>query len=113
VESLLDFLSFRSFVSPYALICFYYAGALGMPAAAWSLLIWLRRRYPLLGQAYDGGKQATAALTRPRYRFLLGGMFFFCFLFMELMWRMLFEYLIAFLQMRDALLLLQEAGGMP
>ena len=31
-------------------------------------------------------------------------LFIFCFLFMELFWRMLFEFLIAYMQIRDALL---------
>jgi hypothetical protein len=38
-----------------------------------------------------------------RWRLLGLILFVAAFLFMELMWRMLFEYLIAFMQMRDAL----------
>ena len=39
-------------------------------------------------------------------------LFLAAFLFMELLWRLLFEYLIAFLQMREALLILQQARGL-
>jgi len=47
-QTLRDFLSFQTFVSPYALIGFYYLGALVMPLATWVLMIWARGRIHLL-----------------------------------------------------------------
>jgi Domain of unknown function (DUF4282) len=110
-ESLLDFLRFRAFISPHALIVFYYLGALGMPGASWLLLVWLRRRYKPLALAYDTARQTPTVIIPLRYRVLTTVLFLSTLLFMELMWRMLFEYLIAFLQMRDALLLIRDSGG--
>lgn len=113
MDTLLDILTFRRFLAPYALPFFYYLGALGVPFAAWGLLIWLRRRYGHLDQALQTGGELARRYTRRRDRVLFLLLFLAAFLFMELMWRLLFEYLIAFLQMRDALLLLQEGriGG--
>ncbi len=108
MDTLLDILTFRRFLAHYALPFFYYLGALGVPFAAWGLLIWLRRRYGRLDQAIQTGGALARRYTRRRDRVLFLLLFLAAFLFMELMWRLLFEYLIAFLQMRDALLLLQE-----
>ena len=47
---------------------------------------------------------------RRRDRVALTLLFLAAFLFMELLWRLLFEYLIAFLQMREVLLMLQARG---
>jgi hypothetical protein len=105
MDTLLDILTFRTFLAPYALPFFYYLGALGVPFAAWALLVWLRRRYGPLDQAIQTGGELARRYTRRRDRVLFLLLFVAAFLFMELMWRLLFEYLIAFLQMREALLL--------
>ena len=105
MTTLLDILTFRTFLAPYALPFFYYLGALGVPFAAWGLLVWLRRRYGRLDQAIQTGGGIAPPETRRRGRGLVLPPFLRPFLFMELMWRLLFEYLIAFLQMREALLL--------
>ena len=104
MTTLLDILTFRTFLAPYALPFFYYLGALGVPFAAWGLLVWLRRRYGRLDQAIQTGGELARRYTRRRDRILFPPLFLAVFLFMELMWRLLFEYLIAFLQMREALL---------
>jgi hypothetical protein len=105
MDTLLDILTFRTFIAPYALPFFYYLGALGVPFAAWGLPQWLRRRYGRLDQAIQTGGDLALRYTRRRDRLLFLFLFLAAFLFMELMWRLLFEYLIAFLQMREALLL--------
>ena len=112
MDTLLDFLTFRHFLAPYALPLFYYLGALGVPFAAWALLVWLRRRFGRLDQAIQSGGEMARRYTRRRDRVALALLFLAVFLFMELLWRLLFEYLIAFLQMREALLMLQQARGL-
>ncbi len=104
MTTLLDILTFRTFLAPYALPFFYYLGALGVPFAAWGLLVWLRRRHARLAQPIQPGGDLARRYTRRRDRVLFLLLFLAVFLFMELMWRLLFEYLIAFLQMREALL---------
>jgi hypothetical protein len=110
MDILLDFLTFRRFLGPYVLPLIYYLGALGVPFTAWALLVWLRRRYSRLDQTLQSGGEMARLHTRRRDRIALALLFLAIFLFMELMWRLLFEYLMAFLQMREALLMLQARG---
>ncbi len=108
MEATIDFLSFRTFISPHALLVFYYLGAIGMPLVAWATFAWLRRRYPRAGQLISSGREFAWSTTGLRQRVLLIGMFLGSFLIMELLWRMMFEFLFAFLQMRDALVFPQD-----
>jgi len=100
---MLDFLTFDWFVAPYALPVFYYLGAIGIPVGCWFAMLWLGRRFPTARQAAMAGQRSVWLVLSPRQRgyVLLG--FLTGFLLMELFWRMLFEYLIAFLQIHEAL----------
>ena len=100
----MDFLTFKAFISTEALILFYYLGALILPIGLWSLLTWLIRKYRLINTAYENGKELlwTSLSRKQQAKFV--SFFIVSFLFMELFWRMLFEFLIAYMQMRDALL---------
>lgn len=100
----MDFLTFKSFISTEVLIIFYYIGAVLLPIGIWVLLSWLIRKYRLLNTAYENGKKLIwKSLNRKQQtRFVL--FFITSFLFMELFWRMMFEFLIAYMQIRDALL---------
>ena len=100
----MDFLTFKSFISTEALILFYYIGALILPIGIWVFLNWLIRRYELLNVAYENGKVMLWQSLNIKQQIKLLLLFVFCFLFMELFWRMLFEFLIAYMQIRDALL---------
>ncbi len=98
-----DFFAFRTFVSPWALIVFYYLGAAVMPAAAWGAALWFVRRYAGAAEALERGRKKVWDVLTPRQR---AGLIFaavFGFFMMELFWRMMFEFLIAYLQIRDAL----------
>lgn len=100
----MDFLTFKSFISTEALILFYYIGALILPIGIWIFINWLIRRYELLNVAYENGKKMLWQSLNIKQQIKLVALFVFCFLFMELFWRMLFEFLIAYMQIRDALL---------
>ena len=100
----MDFLTFKSFISTEALILFYYIGALILPIGIWIFLNWLIRRYELLNVAYENGKKMLWQSLNIKQQIKLVTLFVFFFLFMELFWRMLFEFLIAYMQIRDALL---------
>jgi len=108
-----DFLAFRSFVSPLALPVFYYLGAVAMPLLAWILAARLGRRYALVAQTAQTLRGLMAALTRPRDRWRVVALTAGLFLFLELLWRMMFEFLIAYLQIRDALLIISTCGATP
>lgn len=103
MQGIADFLSFRLFISPYALVIFYYMGAVLMPVAAWFFLKRIAHRYGALQRMLEAGTQALVSVTERRQRVGLVLLFIGAFLMMEVLWRMMFEFLIAFLQMRDAL----------
>jgi len=103
----MDFLTFKSFISTEVLIIFYYLGALILPAGMWLLLTWLTRKYRLFNAAYESGKGIIWKLLDRKQKTKFVSFFIFSFILMELFWRMLFEFLIAYMQMRDALLQIQ------
>jgi hypothetical protein len=108
MQHLENFLSFKSFISPYVLLVFYYMGALGVPIASWFFAIWLKKKYWLVADVYTSGKEMLIKTTRKKHRVWFLLLFIFSFLWMEIMWRMMFEFLIAYLQIRDALLVLTQ-----
>ena len=101
---MMDFLTFKSFISIKALIIFYYIGALILPVGLWLLINWLIRKYDFFDAAYKKGKDIIWKSLDKKQQTKLLIFFIFLFLFMELFWRMLFEFLIAYMQIRDALI---------
>jgi len=100
----MDFLTFKSFISTEVLILFYYLGALILPIGMWILLTWLIRKYRFLNTTYENGKEMIWQSLNIKQQIKLVALFISCLLFMEIFWRMLFEFLIAYMQIRDALL---------
>lgn len=103
----MDFLTFKAFISTEVLILFYYLGALILPLGVWFFLRWLLKKYTLLGDAFTHGKVPIWSVINRQQRSKLILICITLFLFAELFWRMLFEFLIAYMQIRDALLQLQ------
>lgn len=99
-----DFLNFKSFISPYVLIIFYYIGAVFIPVASWFVTQRARRKYPSLSRAVDTGKEAARSVISSRYRGWFIAAFVMMFIMMEIAWRMMFEFMIAYFQMREALI---------
>ena len=50
---MIDFLTFKSFISIDVLILFYYFGALVLPIGLWMVSMWLIRRYQLFNTFYE------------------------------------------------------------
>ncbi len=100
----MDFLTFKSFISTEVLIVFYYLGAVILPVGIWTFLTWLIKKYRFVNRAYENGKEKIWKLLNRKQQAKLVAFFITSFLFMELFWRMFFEFLIAYMQMRDALL---------
>jgi hypothetical protein len=112
MQTLSDFFAFRLFVSLDVLRVVYAVGAIGMPLMAWGMWLWLGR-FAL----WKWMRATTADVSRQvipkRWRVAGILVFLLCFLCMELIWRMMFEFLIAYLQMHDALQWLAHSAGMP
>jgi len=100
----MDFLTFKNSISIPVLIVFYYIGAIVFPFFMWIFSRWLMKKYALLGDAHSKGKEIFLSVLSAKQKLILVVIFIVTFIFMELFWRMLFEYLIAFMQMRNALL---------
>ena len=108
MQGLIDILSFRYFISfPVLLVC-YYLGALGIPVLSWYLAMRVKRRYWMVAEAEENSLKQILAHVRPRDKAAFAALVLFLFLSMETMWRVTFEYLIGFLQMRDALMSLTK-----
>ena len=90
-----DFLNFKTFVSPYMLFTFYYLGAIVAPITA----------YIFAKKIYKYPKETIKNTLPLDYKIKIAVFSIILFIFMEILWRMMFEFLLAFLQMRDALVL--------
>lgn len=100
----MDFLAFKSFISIKALIIFYYIGAFVFPVGMWVFFKWLIGKYQFINATYENGKELLWGSLNKKQQYKLLAFLVTAFLFMELFWRMLFEFLIAYMQIRDALL---------
>jgi hypothetical protein len=100
-----DFLIFKTFITPILLLFIYYIGAVLIPLFSWLVSLWIKKRYfsNLSNKIKSEIKRNTTFLQR----LLLIGAFIFCFLCMELFWRVMFEFFIAYFDMHDALMKLK------
>jgi len=104
MQGFIDYLTFRSFISPHVLLACYYIGALGVPVGSWFFAGWIKRKYLVVSDIYESSKTMTFSNTKTKDRMLfyvLFALFLFC---VEIVWRIVFEFLIAYFQMRDVLL---------
>ena len=104
MQDFIDFLNFRLFISPYVLVACYYFGALVVPIGSWFFALWVKRKVWMVSDAYESGKSTFINLTRTKDRVLLYSLFIVCFICMEIMWRMMFEFMLGYLQIREALI---------
>ncbi len=109
----MDFLTFKTFISINVLIIFYYLGSIIFPFVFWHLL----KRFVIhfkafffqyAGEAFTEQVENTVKdivwnTLKPAQRKKVIAVFVVLFIFFELFWRMLFEFLIAYMQIRDAL----------
>lgn len=99
----MEFLTFNQFISTEVLIIFYYLGAIVIPVGLWLGIKSLIHKYDFLNSDFAPGKKLFWKSLNNRQQLKLGFILVICFLFMQLFWRMLFEFLIAYMQIRDVL----------
>ncbi len=109
---LMDFLSFRVLLTPAILVMVYYAGAIFMPLAGWWVYLKLRGKAGSIGVHARGRLRDAAAANESasRWKKRLVFLAVVSFLIMELAWRMLIEFFIAYFQMHNALMNLSIGG---
>ena len=87
-NTFLDFLTFERFVTQDILIVFYYLGVFFLPLLLW----YYKERVTFFYKAYTSEKKAL-------YLSIAFGVF----LFMQMMWRMMFEAMIGYFDMHNYL----------
>jgi len=83
---------------------FYYIGAIILPIITWLYAKPLIKKFNLISGAYFKGKEFLWERLDKRQKIKLIGFSIPIFIFAQLLWRILFEFLIAFMQIRDVLL---------
>jgi hypothetical protein len=120
-----DFLTFDFFIAEDALVVFYLTCALLIPLVSWYFLLWVVRRYAVVMKLYTSGRSSLlvsllifimrkirffrekvdrkitwqSLTAAQRLKFLV--VFLMIVFFAELFLRLMFEYLIAFMQMHE------------
>ena len=102
---MLDFLSFKSFISGFILIAIYNIGAFILPLFIWYFSKSLCQKLKLFKPSHDHIKAFVWASLSWKQRLALMAIFTSILLFIEVIWRMMIEFLIAYMQIRDALVL--------
>jgi hypothetical protein len=97
-----EFLTFQTFITPTLLILIYYIGAILVPVVSWYLVYWIKTVY-LSKKGINLELEVTIHITF-RQRFIMYSIFLISFLCMEILWRMMFEFFIAYFDMHDALM---------
>ncbi len=99
---MIDFLTFQTFITPTLLILMYYIGAILIPLVSWYLARWIQKSY--FSEVSKSIKEEITTRTTAKQRFIIYATFILCFLCIEIFWRMMFEFLIAYFDMHDALM---------
>jgi len=97
-----DFLLFKTFITPSLLLIIYYIGAVLIPLLSWYLAVWIHKNY--FSKVSGLVKEEIKRRTTVKQRFYTLVAFVLCFLCMEICWRVLFEFFIAYFNMHDALM---------
>ena len=97
-----DFLTFETFITPTLLIFIYYIGVILIPIVSWYLASWIKKTY--FSDIYEKMKEQIRTYTTSKQRLYMTIAFLFCFLCMELFWRVMFEFFIAYFDIHDALM---------
>jgi len=100
---MLDFLTFQSFISLPALIIFYYFGAFLLPITTWYLCLKLSQKLNIIQLTLKKEKQWMWQSLNTKQQSIIILFFILMLGMMELVWRMMFEFLIAYMQIHDAL----------
>lgn len=112
MQWLLDVITLRFFITPYVILLIYWFGALVVPLAGWLLWRWLLGKLRQQELAASGLDKLGATVNRVdqtgNLRWLFWGGFLLVFLLLELLWRMLFEFLIAYFHIHQALMQLSQ-----
>ncbi|MCF6207264.1 MAG: DUF4282 domain-containing protein [Sulfurovum sp.] len=95
---MIDFLTFKTFITPSLLVLMYVMGAVVIPFVSYYVGKWLLTRY------FSKQKEQFYAVTTIKQRIWLLMLFVGCFVCMEIMWRVMMEFFVAYFDMHEALM---------
>ncbi len=75
-----------------------------MPVSSWLFVTWFMRRYKVIDDVYREAKTVVGKTLNKKQQTVLISVFLLAFIFMEIIWRMMFEYLIAYMRIYDVLM---------
>ena len=108
MQFLTDLLTLRFFVTPYLMVLAYWAGAILLPLMLATIVfaIWYKlNRHETAAAGIREAQRFVDSIPYSRpLRIAMVGTGVAVFLFLELLWRILFEFLIALFHIHDALL---------
>jgi hypothetical protein len=92
-----NFLSFESFIAPYFFIFFYYFGAFFIPILLLINRFYFMKKFPFIYNFCEKVISGFKALpNRKKITYIL--FFTFMFIFLEILWRVGFEFIIGYFQ---------------
>lgn len=101
-----DILSFRVLITPSVLVFLYYFGAIVIPIASWFYFAPYVRKARAAVEEHLVESKIVQSLKKSNF----DGRFWFyavvIFIFMQLAWRIMFEFFIAYFQMHNSLMAL-------
>ncbi|MCB1875532.1 MAG: DUF4282 domain-containing protein [Chromatiales bacterium] len=102
-----DFLAFERFAAPHVLFLLYYLGVFALPALVWQAMQRLPASSRLaMRYLFDGFRGLAQRRTRKRFWLIFGGLV----LMLELAWRVMFEFFIAYFGIHEFLRILASQG---
>ena len=108
MQWLLDVITLKFFITPYVILLIYWFGALIAPLTVWLGCRWLfnkMKENEIAAAGIDELNGFVGRLSRSHnLKLYFWTLFTLTFLLAELLWRMLFEFLIAFFHIHDALI---------
>ncbi len=105
IDNLMGFLTFDLFISPAVFFLAYYSGAIIIPLLIYQY-VYRNIKNTVSGKLPEVDK-AIAVLAA---KFSAKWLFLMAFILFEIFWRILFEFIIAYFQIRDALVSINIAG---
>lgn len=108
MQWLIDVITLRFFITPYLILLIYWFGAFVTPLFVWLASVWLLNKAKE-NEAVSAGLGGLGSFFEEmvnsrhvkKYFWLMFGLVFF---FLELIWRLIFEFLIAYFHIHDALI---------
>lgn len=112
MQWLWELMTLKFLITPYIIVLVYWIGALLVPALAgwlgWYLMRTLQQSQTIHSGLESVNRQLDNWLDRRWRRIGFWGVSIFAFLLGELLWRMLFEFLIIYYHIHDALMALTQ-----